>query len=179
MLLFITQQAEDTEQADKFQYIPCYCLSKYPPLSVTLQHHFNTSHVTVYQQKVLEMQQIFSYFNTSHVTVYPIKCPRCGANNEFQYIPCYCLSGRTARGDAIKGISIHPMLLFIFYRTPLFIKLSCISIHPMLLFILDVLCNKESFRRFQYIPCYCLSACRSAGGGISLKFQYIPCYCLS
>ena len=75
----------------KFQYISCYGLSAYPVAQVLSSGHFNTSHVTVYQQSnwfplvSLKFQYISCYglspiiikplfyrfnFNTSHVTVY-------------------------------------------------------------------------------------------------------------
>ena len=75
--------------------------------------YFNTSHVTVYQQrcKTYHTQQQISIhpmllfiqssvrdvvqitnFNTSHVTVYQEEQLEAMRLKEFQYIPCYCLS---------------------------------------------------------------------------------------
>ena len=140
-------------------------------------------------------------FNTSHVTVYPDCCHKqafvvvisihpmllfialaiqnaCWPH-EFQYIPCYCLSGS------------------------LFFKISCNLLFQYIpcycLSCLTIKCFVNS-RPFQYIPCYCLSNCRwydQLPIHISIhpmllfilravrkehrwnSFQYIPCYCLS
>ena len=120
---------------------------------------------------------------------------------QFQYIPCYCLSGRAFVVFHPYEISIHPMLLFISLVEVLEEKKICISIHPMLLFIF---CKKLPTLRyfsyfntshvtvyhakkgralwekgFQYIPCYCLSIQRKRNTLGFFQFQYIPCYCLS
>ena len=99
-----------------FQYISCYCLSKYNVCQTVRHVNFNTSHVTVYRgdvaanlQKQIKFQYISCYclssehvrclcglynFNTSHVTVYRV---RPWFHRNFQ------------------NISIHLMLLFIMY----------------------------------------------------------------
>ena len=136
MLRFITFAVYLRTRTAKFQYIPCYGLSRQIWVPVLILSYFNTSHVTVYPahgtplhsqdpfqyipcyglsfNSIMSAMQYY-YFNTSHVTVYLPVSPRGCRDKEFQYIPCYGLSG---------------------------------------------LCNKitEALVWFQYIPCYGLSA---------------------
>ena len=78
---------------------------------------FNTSHVTLYQQKSVHISSQRSCFNTSHVTLYP--ADYSGFNRNL------C-------------VSIHPMLLFIsvqdFLRTTLFrFNTSHVTLYPLVL----------------------------------------------
>ena len=75
-----------------FQYISCYGLSTARRETDLMKNYFNTSHVTVYQSRALNIIWHSSNFNTSHVTVYP-------------------RNGITL--DQIRRISIHLMLRFI------------------------------------------------------------------
>ena len=75
----------------------------------------------------------------------------------FQYISCYCLSGRKENKSTNSKISIHLMLLFIGHNSQI----------------------KRFFLLFQYISCYCLSITSSSRFTIFVSFQYISCYCLS
>ena len=70
MLLFICLIQSSRTTATAFQYISCYCLSKIQLLAQGNVEHFNTSHVTVYQEWRAEKAKTFP----------------------FQYISCYCLS---------------------------------------------------------------------------------------
>ena len=118
-----------------FQYISCYCLSRYLLPDLVPHCYFNTSHVTVYRCAAISLTFLQYHFNTSHVTVYRVQE--------------LCLHERS-------GISIHLMLLFILASRPIRIVLmdfntshvtvyplhrTCevpivqISIHLMLLFI--------------------------------------------
>ena len=54
----------------RFQYISCYGLSYRTGADHKNMCDFNTSHVTVYQFKVICKEENRSNFNTSHVTVY-------------------------------------------------------------------------------------------------------------
>ena len=77
--------------------------------------YFNTSHVTVYRWSDWPKVMIIRYFNTSHVTVYPFVAVGICNHKWFQYISCYCLSDILPYPDCNFLISIHLMLLFIFY----------------------------------------------------------------
>ena len=115
MLLFIATVLSNNKVISKFQYISCYCLSAIQQLKESKKLYFNTSYVTVYPMALevsncsFRFQYISCYclspfpvrshssdthFNTSHVTVYPAAAPEVGLYN----------------------ISIHLMLLFIYYR---------------------------------------------------------------
>ena len=107
------------------------------------------------------------HFNTSHVTVYLDKIRKAVNTDRFQYISCYCLSRANRNECKVFEISIHLMLLFIHHRWSYLIHwiqfqyISCyclsifvsfflhsivISIHLMLLFIrLD-----KPIRKIQY-----------------------------
>ena len=57
------------------------------------------------------------------------------ARIEFQYIPCYSLSGVRLYRSGQNQVSIHPMLLFIYSHCSWHAHEHGVSIHPMLLFI--------------------------------------------
>ena len=157
MLRFIQESNKQPFQLKRFQYIPCYGLSKFSPASDVSFPHFNTSHVTVYHLEQTRLYFAYKDFNTSHVTVYQGSTALRLAGKTFQYIPCYGLSGRPRKAVYEPEISIHPMLRFITARWR----------------------NCRNRRKFQYIPCYGLSG---NGGGYPppcFSFQYIPCYGLS
>ena len=99
-------------------------------------HYFNTSHVTVYLCLGSDRKRNIRYFNTSHVTVYQ----RFGRPFRLRYL-----------------ISIHLMLLFIFFSAFTAKFKNAISIHLMLLFIATVSNASLIPCWFQYISCYCLS----------------------
>ena len=98
-----------------FQYISCYCLSSLLPNIFWIALYFNTSHVTVYPMKYLQIYCYIFHFNTSHVTVYPNLHTPPFFHFAFQYISCYCLSCYSLEHMYLYNkISIHLMLLFIF-----------------------------------------------------------------
>ena len=68
----LSDSADDnSNRSKKFQYISCYCLSN-PIARIPIpEHHFNTSHVTVYRLAGYVIHDNSLNFNTSHVTVYP------------------------------------------------------------------------------------------------------------
>ena len=92
MLLFICKEKVQFLKRVGFQYISCYCLSKWIPISARLPEEFqyiscyclsrirmrfiqklndfNTSHVTVYRGAMKVTTLTARHFNTSHVTVY-------------------------------------------------------------------------------------------------------------
>ena len=117
-----------------FQYISCYSLSRIPSGDTLNLSRFNTSHVTLYQER--------NWINVIGIL--------------FQYISCYSLSGFGFCKIRISIVSIHLMLLFIFYcyemASPVF--------------------------GFQYISCYSLS-CHYITEDPNIEFQYISCYSLS
>ena len=92
MLRFIIKNVFQAIQIFKFQYIPCYGLSKRTPYAFTFYQYFNTSHVTVYLILGYFFRSTFPNFNTSHVTVYPLSNKNLLQFPTFQYIPCYGLS---------------------------------------------------------------------------------------
>ena len=141
------------------------------------------------------------HFNTSHVTVYLDKIRKAVNTDRFQYISCYCLSRANRNECKVFEISIHLMLLFIHHRWSYLIHwiqfqyISCYCLSS------SVKSSGIFFNSFQYISCYCLSvffthktpaspyfntshvtvyrfASRSSKD-CSFSFQYISCYCLS
>ena len=62
----------DDRPVSEFQYISCYCLSRYNVCQTVEYVNFNTSHVTVYRKDKYKQND----------------------EGEFQYISCYCLSGK-------------------------------------------------------------------------------------
>ena len=69
----VTVYQEDREKLfmnQKFQYIPCYGLSRHDGGIVEIDANFNTSHVTVYRAMAEDTPRLVFHFNTSHVTVY-------------------------------------------------------------------------------------------------------------
>ena len=96
-------------------------------------------------------------FNTSHVTVYPEETSRIDITTEFQYISCYCLSGRHAYSDEIrKNFNTSHVTVYHSGRTAFGLS-----------------------KKFQYISCYCLSRREVLEYMELIAFQYISCYCLS
>ena len=101
-----------------FQYISCYCLSCISS-SVNFPVYW-FQYISCYCLSIRERLQIYqnNYFNTSHVTVYPANSLRFNFKLSFQYISCYCLScNNFILSITPWDISIHLMLLFIYFRT--------------------------------------------------------------
>ena len=71
------------------------------------------------------------------------------------------------------------MLLFIEVVAKLNLNVSGISIHLMLLFIFFTAEYLLDSSLFQYISCYCLSYEVFTDLLLYISFQYISCYCLS
>ena len=163
-------------------------------------HNFNTSHVTVYHDKLKNtiQQVIFQYiscyclsiqtvamyynriyFNTSHVTVYPCNKTPTASEASFQYISCYCLSLKMNLESQLQlnfntsHVTVYPYKCF--FGNVWYI----ISIHLMLLFISASQYVVFFAPLFQYISCYCLSCHFIICHYIRSLFQYISCYCLS
>ena len=113
MLLFIDECLEAVQDAVKFKYISCYCLSK-----------------TYAKARFYGKNS-----NTSHVIVYPPVSVLAFCVHEFKYISCYCLSGQAGQRGRFHAIQIHLMLLFIRKRQGVADIVSAIQIHLMLLFI--------------------------------------------
>ena len=70
MLLFIKLSDTRLEQYLSFQYITCYSLSGIQKHTANNKGGFNTSHVTLYHELLLELDKRKNSFNTSHVTLY-------------------------------------------------------------------------------------------------------------
>ena len=119
----------------QFQYIPCYSLSRKWGKKSRNARCFNTSHVTLYHMfgaiHIIKMK----------VSIHPMLLFICAgiaggnARIEFQYIPCYSLSGVRLYRSGQNQVSIHPMLLFIYSHCSWHAHEHGVSIHPMLLFI--------------------------------------------
>ena len=156
MLLFICSHSCSGCWLYWFQYISCYCLSNLLSVYYSANHHFNTSHVTVYPpggrfiRLVMKFQYISCYclsafaifssmhlanFNTSHVTVYPYPFRILQAMVLFQYISCYCLSATSCRSTGsihnfnTSHVTVYRIAWISTHRA------VWISIHLMLLFI--------------------------------------------
>ena len=141
-----------------FQYIPCYGLSR--------PDYF------VLGENVISIHPMLRFIQ------WPVKSQKGG--NQFQYIPCYGLSGcHYGWYNTHNRISIHPMLRFILIGLTKQVPVLIISIHPMLRFIKTLTFFSSSLFKFQYIPCYGLSAQKYSFQHGEFQFQYIPCYGLS
>ena len=134
---------------------------------------FNTSHVTVYHYLQSMHMDFFLHFNTSHVTVYRNQQGYRKVAKQFQYIPCYGLSPVCHCWGQDLGISIHPMLRFIYlFQEPetskrnfntshvtvylfiflVYVRTSAISIHPMLRFIAAAPIKKQQRKKISIHP---------------------------
>ena len=141
----------------QFQYISCYCLSANILAIFHYFYNFNTSHVTVYPSCSSAIPFDSVNFNTSHVTVYRKMARASKPATLFQYISCYCLSGRKGKGVLLVLTFQYISCYCLSYRHPLNHLRIYISIHLMLLFIKGgniICCHLQGF---QYISCYCLS----------------------
>ena len=140
-------------------------------------------------------------FNTSHVTLYHLHSTDFVYKYAFQYISCYSLSEmawwpkwsrkcfNTSHVTLYHGIwrfinrpnfvSIHLMLLFIFFCVFRYYHCSTVSIHLMLLFIM--LSGSVSFLpHFVSIHLMLLFIQQEYTDNINtFVFQYISCYSLS
>ena len=179
MLLFITGEAPYKRTYVKFQYISCYCLSTSSRCPILVFYHFNTSHVTVYQEiqkhkgtcNVISIHLMLLFirfiipppfltgdFNTSHVTVY----------QEILLESQYQLSNfNTSHVTVYHRLSLSIIHFIKNFNT------SHVTVYPIHFFM-----YRDNFK-FQYISCYCLSIIANMNVESTLLFQYISCYCLS
>ena len=75
---------------------------------------FNTSHVTLYRSIIKNIWITYCSFNTSHVTLYRENTLEAIREKlVFQYISCYSLSKMNFPKSLTVDVSIHLMLLFI------------------------------------------------------------------
>ena len=140
----------------RFQYISCYCLSKFRILfkpCVRISIHL----MLLFIGMLLFFPHISATFQ--YISCYCLSKPDTGMAGErdsFQYISCYCLSICSIGFIFHCPISIHLMLLFIVIRA----SLSPISY------------------RFQYISCYCLSSTthRSLEQSIYFNTSHVTVY---
>ena len=179
MLLFIINAVYWYIVHCRFQYIPCYCLSSSFSWISSLLIHFNTSHVTVYRAKAKVRKGERRNFNTSHVTVYQWIKITTDVFDEFQYIPCYCLSLQCiAVFMSFCNFNTSHVTVYL-YNVLLFLCPFAISIHPMLLFISDVAIFNSHPDIISIHPMLLFIGTLAKGYKITGIFQYIPCYCLS
>ena len=136
MLRFIIHELTNKFNSLKFQYIPCYGLSRALSSSSVYFFDFNTSHVTVYLATNFANGVNTAHFNTSHVTVYLI--PSSG----YELL--------------IEHFNTSHVTVYLFCPQSRALNMI-ISIHPMLRFIRDIDNGCCGSKVFQYIPCYGLS----------------------
>ena len=124
-----------------FQYISCYSLSAHRTEPQASRSSFNTSHVTLYQFKVVTYRRyllvsihlMLLFINLVHLL--------CTAELMFQYISCYSLSKSYRVYSTIKDG---------------FQYISCYSLS------ISILSNGLICLMFQYISCYSLSMIHSS-----------------
>ena len=201
MLLFITGEAPYKRTYVKFQYISCYCLSTSSRCPILVFYHFNTSHVTVYQEiqkhkgtcNVISIHLMLLFirfiipppfltgdFNTSHVTVYQeilLESQYQLSNFNTSHVTVYHRLSLSIihfiKNFNTSHVTVYPIHFFMYRDNFKFQYISC--------YCLSIIANMnvESTLLFQYISCYCLSAGGDDKGEVFELFQYISCYCLS
>ena len=101
------------ETVNKFQYISCYSLSQslqFLRLDPVVSIHLMLLFITLRRAKWSKNCS----FNTSHVTLYQCRILENSESKPFQYISCYSLSThRILISPRSMRVSIHLMLLFI------------------------------------------------------------------
>ena len=138
MLLFIDNGVLEKLKVIIFQYISCYCLSEKTRWGIFRLSDFNTSHVTVYLLFRVSVQ-IIQWISIHLMLLFIKDHPFMQASLDgFQYISCYCLSGRD-RGYrcsyvTFQYISCYCLSAFSCATSAQYV----ISIHLMLLFIDDL-----------------------------------------
>ena len=139
---------------------------------------FNTSHVTLYRCPNRTHSGHYGRFNTSHVTLYPMERRIAETVNKFQYISCYSLSQSLQFLRLDPVVSIHLMLLFIWFGIWFRKTDDFVSIHLMLLFIGKYSTIIVLFSCFNtsHVTLYHKTIWRESYGN---SFQYISCYSLS
>ena len=103
------------------------------------QSNFNTSHVTVYHWQIyllFSVNKISIHLMLLFIALHPTLTLK---SSSFQYISCYCLSGKS-----FNIFSIHCSFQYI----------SCYCLSA------ELLGKRYALFTFQYISCYCLSAWR-------------------
>ena len=120
--------------------------------------YFNTSHVTVYPEKLHHTRSDQAHFNTSHVTVYlRTRCSPFFAQLNFNTSHVTVYRRYNQRPLVSSGhfntshVTVYPDVSVIGSVVP------TISIHLMLRFICFGLTIANSLSWFQYISCYGLS----------------------
>ena len=135
MLLFIGNDSLINALDGKFQYISCYSLSETSVRQSSMRLSFNTSHVTLYLFLEVNME----------------------IKGMFQYISCYSLSGMQMQLSLVTRIvSIHLMLLFIWFNRISIYWLMCFNTSHVTLYLFEI-SSFDLSSTFQYISCYSLS----------------------
>ena len=102
-----------------------------------------------------------------------------GYTHLFQYISCCYLSFFNLQRLVDKGVSIHLMLLFIFFWSGIFIEFFMFQYISCCYLSDSVRQRKDQGWKFQYISCCYLSFHRLNENGNYVMFQYISCCYLS
>ncbi len=139
MFLFIRPEMERAKTAERFKYIPCYCLSETAPL-------------WFYSHRI-QIHPMFLF-----ITLLCLYWRYAGA---IQIHPMFLFISTLRSTKPTPGaIQIHPMFLFI-YSThnrrgllPIYSNTSHVLVYP---YGID---GVSQFFRFKYIPCSCLSLTR-------------------
>ena len=147
-------------------YKKCFTISIHPMLLFI----WNPWDWRIYSRNIsIHPMLLFIWFSKSRLIIFAL----------FQYIPCYCLSGRWApKRRRLYNFNTSHVTVYLYssqkfkltdahfntshvtvYQRILtqYSWILCISIHPMLLFIDAHNEIMRMFYKFQYIPCYCLS----------------------
>ena|GEM_PF-3306540 len=136
MLRFIGFRIRSDSGRRKFQYIPCYGLSTANRKLSEKYGYFNTSHVTVYQNKIHGGFHKVGNFNTSHVTVYQSR----------RSVKRGCLTNFNT-----SHVTVYPWYYRHAQQSHKYFNTSHVTVY------LKMLTNPQYFSSFQYIPCYGLS----------------------
>ena len=149
-----------------------------PPPEMYRKQSFNTSHVTLYQEKAAK-HSARSWVSIHHMLLFiTVNRPKGLKSPAFQYITCYSLScfRQLLSGQPCRFNTSHVTL---YHMKDIFEKVSekfqYITCYSLSLPIHTHYCHSS----FQYITCYSLSTADVAYFAEGWKFQYITCYSLS
>ena len=180
MLLFIAAASGEDLATTSFQYISCYCLS-YTYLTPNIFLKFISIHLMLLfigstGAFYYQLEYLFQYISCYCLSA--IEDDATDAESTFQYISCYCLSlgAQHQNGNLTDFNTSHVTV----YRSIIITGIICdiISIHLMLLFIfyLSVYAIQYCYFNTSHVTVYRSTDLMQK---IQKGFQYISCYCLS
>ena len=197
MFLFYLQEAAADEEADEFQYIPCfYFTDENDSYTVNLMH-FNTYHVSILPYGWIFKKQTweFQYIPCFYFTLKPYFAKEWP--EAFQYIPCFYFTSvvHSAVPRKFNFNTYHVSILQI--ANTCFCVIGIFQYIPCFYFTLPYLPYLHHFPAFQYIPCFYFTQTHHIGKYLSsyfntyhvsilhpcqhhiknhTSFQYIPCF---